>query len=362
MPHLIPLITLFQQLLGWNLARAKCGAAVIFGLIKVRTVNLAELATAIPGKAKVDSKYKRLQRLFKEVTVDFSVVAQVIASWLPEGLFILTMDRTNWQIGQWSINILYLAIVYQGIAIPILWSYLPKKGNSNTAERIALMTRFVAIFGVAKIDYLAADREFIGARWITYLTENNIKFRIRIKANTRINRQRGSTAPVKNFFRSLPINRVMALKNQRHLWGHQLYVTGMRLVSGEYLIIIHSDPNTAVIVMEDYARRWKIETLFKCLKTGGFNFEDTHLTKPERLEKLVAFLAIAFSWAYVMGEWCHTCKPIRVKSHHRPARSIFRYGLDWLRNILLNITEKLDDYNNAVVLFLSRLGWSKILI
>lgn len=65
MPHLSRFVTLLQELFGWNLARAKCGAAIILGLIKVRTVNLTELATAIPGHAQVDSKYKRLQRCFQ---------------------------------------------------------------------------------------------------------------------------------------------------------------------------------------------------------------------------------------------------------------------------------------------------------
>jgi len=359
--HLTLFITLLQDLFGWNLARAKCGAAIIVGLIKVRTVNLTELATAVPGNAKVDSKYKRLQRFFKEVPLNFSLVASLIASLVPHDRFTLDLDRTNWRLGKLSINILYLAIVYQGIAIPILWSYLPKKGNSNTAERIALIDRFIAIFGVDKIECLLADLEFCGQEWTSYLIENKIKFRIRIKVNTCINRKHGDPAPVKNFFRSLPLHCAMQLKGQRQVWGHQLYVTGMRLVSGEYLIIIHSDPNAAVVVMEDYAKRWEIETLFKCLKSGGFNFEDTHLVDPERLEKLVAFLAIAFSWAYIMGEWCHTQNPIRVKSHQRPAKSIFRYGLDWLRDILLNIIEKIDAYNDAVVLFLNRLGWSNIL-
>lgn len=354
-------VALLQDLFGWNLARAKCGAAIILGLIKVKTVNLAELATAVPGHAKVDSKYKRLQRFFKEVPVNFSLVAKLIAGLVPQDRFSLIVDRTIWQLGKLSINILYLAIVYQGIAIPILWSYLPKKGNSNTAERIALIDRFIALFGVEKIECLLADREFCGHNWVGYLLEKNIKPRIRIKANTQINRKHGGPAPVKNFFRSLPLNRALQLQGQRLIWGHQLYVTGMRLESREYLIIIHSDPNPAVMVMEDYAKRWEIETLFKCLKSGGFNFEDTHLNDPERLEKLVAFLAIAFSWAYVMGEWCHTQKPIGIKSHQRPAKSIFRYGLDWLRNILLNMVEKVDAYNDAVVLFLNRLGWSNIL-
>ncbi|HJW28298.1 MAG TPA: IS4 family transposase, partial [Saprospiraceae bacterium] len=356
--HLSRFVTLLQELFGWNLARAKCGAAIILGLIKVRTANLTELATAIPGHAQVDSKYKRLQRFFKEVTLDFSLVAKLIASLVPDDQWIIDIDRTTWQLGKVSINILYLAIVYQGIAIPILWVYLPKKGNSNTAERIALIDQFIAIFGVEKIACLLADREFCGQEWILYLIEKNIKFRLRIKVNTQINRRHGGFAPVKNFFQSLPINSVMPLKGTRQVWGQPLYVTGMRLVSGEYLIIIHSDPNTAVLVMEDYAKRWEIETLFKCLKSGGFNFEDTHLIDPERLEKLVAFLAITFSWAYLIGEWCHTQKPIRVKSHQRPAKSIFRYGLDWLRDILLNMIEKVEAYNDAVVLFLNRLGLS----
>lgn len=363
MNHLALLTSLLFQVFGWHLARAKCGAAIIEALIKVRTVNLTDLATALPGKAKVDSKYKRLQRFFKEVSLDFRLVAKLIVSWLPEGPWVLAMDRTNWMIGQWSINILYLAIVYNGVAIPILWNCLPKKGNSNTAERIALMNHFLAIFGIDKIDYLVVDREFVGGEWISYLIENKIKFRIRIKSNTRINRQQGGVmAPVKNFFRSLPVQQAMQLKGKRQVWGHQLYITGMRLATNEYLIILHSDCTPGTIVMEDYAKRWKIETLFKCLKTGGFNLEAMSLTHLERVEKLIAFLAIAFSWAYVMGEWRHSHKPIRIKNHQRPAKSIFRYGLDWLREVLLNIGEKLNACNEAVALFLTRLGHDNILI
>jgi len=42
-------------------------------------------------------------------------------------------------------NILVLAVAYEGIAVPVLWMFLPKKGNSNTGERVALMNRFIAI-------------------------------------------------------------------------------------------------------------------------------------------------------------------------------------------------------------------------
>jgi len=37
-------------------------------------------------------------------------------------------------------------------------------------------------------------------------------------------------------------------------------------------------------VMDDYKRRWEIEVLFQCLKSRGFNFEETHLKDEERLK------------------------------------------------------------------------------
>jgi len=40
---------------GWHLARMKCLSCLIIALFKVKTVKVAELATAFSGSAKVDS-------------------------------------------------------------------------------------------------------------------------------------------------------------------------------------------------------------------------------------------------------------------------------------------------------------------
>ena len=93
----------------------------------------------------------------------------------------LTLDRTNWKWGKRDINILMLAIVYRGIAIPIVWTLLNKRGNSDTKERIALIQRFIAIFGKDRIVIVFADREFIGEQWFTWLIEQDINFCIRVK-------------------------------------------------------------------------------------------------------------------------------------------------------------------------------------
>jgi hypothetical protein len=76
--------------------------------------------------------------------------------------------------------------------------------------------------------------------------------------------------------------------------------------------------------------------------------EETHLTNLDRIDKLLAILAIAFYWAHCVGEWLQEQKPIPIKAHQRRARSVFRYGLDHLRSILLHIIDGIDDLFHAV--------------
>ncbi len=91
----------------------------------------------------------------------------------------LCLDRTNWQVGRRDVNILMLAVATRRLRLPLMWTVLDKAGSSNQAERIALMRRYLALFGAGSVSWLLADREFIGGRWIEFLLENNIIFAIR---------------------------------------------------------------------------------------------------------------------------------------------------------------------------------------
>ena len=77
--------------------------------------------------------------------------------------------------------------------------------------------------------------------------------------------------------------------------------------------------------------RWEIENLFQALKSRGFNFEDTHMTNPDKIAKLLALLAIAFVWSHKVGEYRDSkIQTIRRKKHGRPHYTYFRYGLDMI--------------------------------
>lgn len=68
-PHQALKAVLFEHL-PWHGARIGFLAHCLLALLKVRSGNLAELATGFGGPAKVESHYKRLQRFFRPLEID----------------------------------------------------------------------------------------------------------------------------------------------------------------------------------------------------------------------------------------------------------------------------------------------------
>lgn len=52
---------------------------------------------------------------------------------------------------------------------------MPKRGISHTKERIQIVNRYIRLFGKETIQYLVADREFVGEHWI-YKIHNQLYY------------------------------------------------------------------------------------------------------------------------------------------------------------------------------------------
>ena len=352
----IELLTLFKAHFSGhlNLARIRLICLFINALCKVKTVNYVKLSAGFASSADSSSSYRRIQRFMALSDLSMIWVAKLIFSLLPEkDNLVLSMDRTNWKFGDKNINILMLGVSYKNVAIPILFKMLDKRGNSNTSERIALVQDFIDCFGKDCIDSLVADREFVGEQWLNFLNTNEIRYFIRIRNNFKIycpRKQKEITA--QHLFHSLKVGELRHYPRIVKMHGEYCYLSGSKSIKDgkvDFCIIVSfNKPDEA---LEFYAKRWQIETLFRALKTSGFNLEDTHVTHPERLEKLIMLVMIAFIWCYKIGDFIDTqIKAIRIKKHGRRAISVFRYGLDCISKCLLSGTNK---YNLNLIQFLS---------
>jgi len=275
---------------------------------------------------------------------------------------VAVLDRTEWHFGKTPVNVLMMGIAHKGIAFPVAWKVLPSGGGSGTESHVDVLERFLSIVDPASIEAVLADREFISVDWMDHLQENNIPFAIRLRSDRKVGLSpEGPSLPVRMFGRPIPPGEEKILEGERYLCGSQelgekkhvsvrvvIRRIGSEGNSGDaedpFLILATSgldssgldssglDSNEATSL---YRRRWEIETMFAALKSRGFNLEETHITAPDRVQRLIGLLALGFGWTHLAGEKRAAREgPPPEKPHGRRARSLFRYGLDWLQSIL----------------------------
>lgn len=115
------------------------------------------------GRAQSASHDKRLQRFFREFELDYYDIGRLVVSLMHiPPPWVLSIDRTNWQFAGCNLNRLMLGVVYEGVAFPLLWTMLGKKGNSHQGERIDLLDDLLTVFPDVEVAYLTGDREFVG--------------------------------------------------------------------------------------------------------------------------------------------------------------------------------------------------------
>ncbi|MDD2475992.1 MAG: IS4 family transposase [Dysgonamonadaceae bacterium] len=324
-----------------NLARIKFLSLFIIALCKVQSVCFEKLATGFDCKATKLSSLRRIQRFMASYVLDVDLISRLVFALLPhKPPYILTMDRTNWQFGATDINILAIGIVYQGVAFPILFKFLPKRGNSNTQERIDIIDRFIQLFGKNAIKELVADREFVGEKWMEYLNSEEIKYHIRIRENFFVDDPRtGKKIKASWMFSHVKLNQIEVLRKIYYVNNQLCYLSASKVKDKngipELQILISF--NYLENAIESYKDRWQIESMFKAFKSSGFNLEQTHLSDINRMEKLFAVVIIAFVWAYKIGLFLHhNIKEIRMLNHGYRAKSFVKYGLEYIAAILLN--------------------------
>ena len=345
----IELQEVMQGYFPWHKARVTFIAAFIVSLIKLTSVNFTKLANALNGNVKQKSNYRRIQRFFAHFDLSYDCLTGLILHLLPvKSDFTLSIDRTNWKLGKFNINILTAGIIYQGVAFPICWMLLSKRGNSNTRERIHLMKQVLQRIRKSQIHVVVADREFIGQEWFAWLDTQHIPFAIRIKENA-IVKSDNKEIPLRRLFANLQIHQQTILRKPRRVYDQPVYLSAIRL-KDQFLIVASKAQGHWALAA--YKKRWGIEVLFANLKSRGFDLEATHLVHEERIEKLINLLAIACSWAHIVGQWIALTKPLKIKNHGRKAKSLFRYGLDHLQYVLLNIQQLYQEFRHCIGLLI----------
>jgi len=183
---------------------------------------------------------------------------------------------------------------------------------------------------------------------LEYLNRLSIEYHIRIRENFWVEKPaNGQMVKASWLFNNLRVNECSFYRKIVRVNGELCYLSASRIMNKEnvpelQIIVSFKKPDKAQAL---YKERWQIESAFKALKTSGFNIEDTHLTDIERVSKLLSLVLIAFAWVYRIGIYLDTLKPIKIKKHGRRAKSLFKYGLNYIANLLF--CNDIDKFNQC---------------
>ena len=333
--------TLLQQapFVG-HLSRQKFVGQFIIGLIKSRNVQFGEVAQHLNDAVKPASNETRIQDFFRQVNLDYMLVAKLLMSLLPaQGKLRLCLDRTEWNFGQCQVNVLLVTAGAGDVHVPLCWQLLDNRsGNSNAADRIALLADCVALLGRERIELVVGDREFIGHTWLKWLQDHQLPFVVRVPKHHRLTHADGRRQAVAELGLAPGQVRRFARVQLDGVWG-QAWVKA--LAADEFVFLFAADGLHHLEPL--YAGRWTIEQCFQNLKGRGFNLEATHLRCLHKLRKLVALVSLAYAFCLGVGAAAHGGRqPIARKNHGHRAVSLSRHGLNLLRQLTRPLTPPED--------------------
>lgn len=315
-----------EQKLVPHKKRQEFFSELVQGVIRSRSVVFSEIADKIDRDIKTSSIERRIQDFFHKVEFDYEQITKLLCCFVPHQKITLSIDRTEWDYGKTQINILCVIASVGKMGVPLYFEMLDNNsGNSNHLDRINLFTKLINYIGKERVGIVLMDREFIGHHWFRWLKDNKIDFCVRVPKHHKI------------LFADGEYDTATNLQNEFTSFEREVVAVNMAVVS----VSISSDKNGDLLYLvgtcrpnklkKMYKKRWTIEVLFQALKERGFNIEKSCLRDLNKYRKLFAIVSIAYAICWFTGIENGKINPVRCKNHGYPQNSVFRRGLDILR-------------------------------
>ncbi len=226
------------------------------------------------------------------------LVRWVTAGWADRRV-VLALDVTNFAD---RFHVLACAICYRGCAIPVAWTVLAGGQPGEWHPHwVALLGRVTGLLGSGWEVVVLTDRGLESARLFREVVRHGWHPLMRVKAG-------GKFCPA-GWHRFYPLGSFAAGPGQRFAATGLAY-TGERLpatllacraagCADAWLVLTDLPPGAADPCW--YAFRSWIEQGFKVLKAGGWDWESTRITDPDRASRQWVVLAVATLWLVEVG-------------------------------------------------------------
>ena len=346
-----PLCTVWHQQVKEFFSRlhghqSKTLALFVLGAIKAESIVVQRVAEALlaESEAKAPSIERRLERFLsnprietEEVWDDF--LAQILPYFTQQPIR-LVIDLTAYEE---HAQVIYLGLLQQSRVLPLVWKVMPgqEKWDQGLWECVGeLFQRLAPHLGETECTILGESA--FGCFAMVSLCEKygwHYLFRICAEHTCEHWSSQG---------RLLPTCRVSDLVSEPgkrfyghvRLWQEQQIETNLSACwdrDEEEALLVISDLPAGPQRLTEYRWRWRVESTFQDLKSRGWDWEESHVRRLDRVERMLLVLFLLVWWlAHLAASCIHNGRRDRYDRHDRRDKGSFRIGRLYLLDIERN--------------------------
>ena len=330
--------TQFTNLNKWQ---ATGLALFSFGVVLAEHCQTSKIAEAMAPIGRITNLERRLRRWLANPRLNIDACWQVWIAWVWRSLdtprAVPLVDETK--IGG-RLGIMMVSLAYEQRAIPLVWCCY----RANSKDDYPGQGQVLMIWGLLArvLEALPADSRPVvqmdrglghSSAMIKALEDLGVDFLVRVKSNATFTSRRGHSCSLLDL-----VHQGAAVTCHGTLFKGSKQVTGTL-----HLIWEHSQDEPWCLLTNDarirgsaYALRMWQEESFRDLKSGGWQWHCTYVTTPERAQRLVLILALAYAWMLTQGTFVlhgDTAIQREVFDGRHNKYSLFRSGLRYFRRM-----------------------------
>lgn len=287
---------------GNHLRRLKVLTSMICACAKTKRCSLEGIsASSASDTRQSESRIKQAKRWLSSKWADWDsffapYIAYLLTHLAKSGELIIVIDGS--ETGQ-DCCTLMLSVLWKGYAIPIVWlTRQGPKGHFSDQVHTDLVKQFSQIFCPEQACrvILLGDGEFDGAQLRNYCQEQGWEYVLRTSLDRRVDFGEES----ERIDTLLPLLRQRELVFMEYGCGHSHAILWKAKGFSDPIPLL-TNMDLGEMACKYYERRFKIETLFKQLKSAGFQLQKSMLSDPLRIQNLIIVAAIAFFFTFCIG-------------------------------------------------------------
>jgi len=322
--------------------RRQCVFAwAVTALLTRGNVSLAEWITVPTGRAKASSKLRRFMRFLGNDLVDVAAyykpfIRTALAGWAGQHI-LLVVDTTS---PMGHCVVCRVSVVYRGRAIPIYWQVFDTKSHTIAFESYRQVLEAArALLPAGCTVSLLGDRGFGGRKLMRWCRQTGWHFLLRIKQSSIVilpdgSRQRlGAWTVAPSGILHLADVRLLD-QTGRPVGPLHIHI-GLSPDKDAQVWYVASDRDDTCAVLADYRCRMGIDHSFRDDKSGGWNWEASHLIHPTQVDRLCLVMAVATLFSVTEGTLV-VARGEReiVDPHTTRGLSYFQIGLRYIKMLL----------------------------